>query len=114
MIANENFGLTFSQINYLEHKLEELKDSQRPSEKKFPGKPNERNVEGEYRLRTRPWDNCWFSRKPHIISLTVEQALNQYPNYILWCYKNLSIKWSVHTVKLIENKFSNQFKNPIL
>jgi hypothetical protein len=82
--------------------LLKLKYDQRPCNKSFPSKPNERNTEGETRKRTRPWDQCWFSNKPNIISLTVEQAVNQYPDYILWCYNNLSIKWSVHTIRLIE------------
>ena len=76
-----------------------------PSNKYFPNMPNERELE-EYqkRRRTRPWDNCWFSNKPHIIILTVEEALNKYPDYILWCYKKLKIEWSTHTIKLIEAK----------
>ena len=82
--------------------LLKLKYDQRPSNKSFPSKPNERNTHGETRKRTRPWDQCWFSNKPHIISLTVEQAIVQYPDYILWCYTNLSIKWSTHTIKLLD------------
>jgi hypothetical protein len=84
--------------------LRQLKKSHRPEMKSFDNKPNERNAPWETRKCTRPWDNCWFSNKPYIVGLTVEQALNMYPNYIIWCYKNLNIKWSVHTVRLIESK----------
>ena len=85
--------------------LIKLKQASRPNNKIFNGLPNERDTTWETRQRTRPWDYCWFSNKPHIIVLTVEQALNKYPDYILWCYKKLSIKWSTHTIKLIEAKF---------
>jgi hypothetical protein len=88
---------------YEDYKILKIKESHRPEEKSFAGKLNERNVSGETRKRTRPWDNCWFSNKPHIIILTVEEAYKRYPSYILWCYKNLSIKWSVHTIKMFES-----------
>jgi hypothetical protein len=84
-----------------EKQLYFYKQSHRPENKKVYDKPNDTGNYGT-RRRTRPWDNCWFSNKPHIINLTVEEAICQYPDYILWCYKNLSIKWSVHTIKLIE------------
>ena len=84
-----------------EKQLYFYKQSHRPENKKVYDKPNDTGNYGT-RRRTRPWDNCWFSNKPHIIKLTVEEAICQYPDYILWCYKNLSIKWSVHTIKLIE------------
>jgi hypothetical protein len=80
-----------------------LKQSNRPEKKLFTDMPNERDTVDELRRRTRPWDKCWFSNKPHIISLTVEEAVSQYPAYMLWCYNNLNIKWSVHTVKLFES-----------
>lgn len=84
-----------------------LKKSHRPDYKIFDGMPNERIsviTRDETRRRTRPWDYCWFSNKPHIITLTVEEALNKYPSYILWCYDNLNIKWSTHTIKLFNKK----------
>ena len=86
----------------MNYSIQQLKRSHRPENKDFIGLPNERDTLWETRKRTRPWDNCWFSNKPHIIKLTVEEAICQYPDYILWCYNNLSIKWSVHTIKLIE------------
>jgi hypothetical protein len=94
---------------YSQYKLIELKRSHRPEEKRFYDKPHDT---GEYgtRRRSRPWDNCWFSNKPHIIILTIEEALNKYPDYIMWCYKNLDIKWSVHTVKLIQSKMERKTK----
>jgi hypothetical protein len=86
---------------YSEYKLRQLKNAHRPENKKVYDKPHDT---GEYgtRRRSRPWDNCWFSNKPHIISLTIEEAISKYPDYMKWCYKNLSIKWSVHTVRLFE------------
>lgn len=88
----------------MNYELKLLKHSHRPENKSFPDMPNERKWtwNDETRRRTRPWDQCWFSNKPHIISLTVEQAIVQYPDYILWCYTNLSIKWSTHTIKLLD------------
>jgi hypothetical protein len=88
---------------YNDYKVLELKRHHMPHNKGFWDKPNDTGNYG-IRRRTRPWDNCWFSNKPHIIKLTVEQALNQYPDYILWCYKKLNIEWSTHTIKLIEAK----------
>ena len=95
---------------YNRYKLIQLKRSHRPENKKVYDKPHDT---GEYgtRRRTRPWDNCWFSNKPHIINLTVEDAVRRYPDYMLWCYKNLSIKWSVHTVRLIENTIKRPVYN---
>jgi hypothetical protein len=87
-------------MNYL---IQQLKHSHRPENKDFNGLPNERDTLWETRRRTRPWDNCWFSNKPHIISLTIEQAVRQYPDYMFWCYKNLQIKWSTHTIKLFDS-----------
>lgn len=82
--------------------LMELKTRQRPDDKKFVGKPNERR-DARKRIRTRPWDNCWFSNKPYMIALTIEEAIKVDPRYLLWCYDNLeSIKWSTHTIKLFE------------
>jgi hypothetical protein len=95
----------------MNYQLEQLKQSHRPENKRFDGKLNERAVSYETRKRTRPWDNCWFSNKPHIINLTVEDAVRRYPDYILWCYDNLSIKWSVHTVRLIENRIKRPVYN---
>lgn len=88
----------------MNYALQLLKYSHRPEHKSFPDMPNERvwTWNDEKRRRTRPWDNCWFSNKPEIISLTVEEAVSKHPDYILWCYKNLDIKWSVHTIRLIE------------
>lgn len=80
--------------------LQEYKQHHRPDDKKFVGKPNER--ECRRRVRTRPWDNCWFSNKPEVIMLTVEEAINKHLSYMLWCYANLNIKWSVHTVRLFD------------
>ena len=83
-----------------ERELYYYKKSHRPENKEFCEKPNDTGY--GTRRRTRPWDNCWFSNKPNIISLTVEQAIRQHPNYMLWCYNNLNIKWSVHTIKLLD------------
>jgi hypothetical protein len=77
-----------------------LKEKHRPENKNFYGLPNEREIV-KARQRTRPWDNCWFSNKPHIINLTVEQAIKFYPSYMKWIYQNLSINWSTHTLKLL-------------
>lgn len=96
-----------------EKQLYYYKKSHRPENKDVFNKPNDKGNYGT-RRRTRPWDNCWFSNKPHIIGLTVEQAVSQYPDYILWCYKNLSIKWSTHTVKLIESKIKRPVYNTII
>lgn len=46
-------------------------------------------------------DKCWFSKQPHIIILTVAEAIIKYPNYILWCYKNLNVRWAITTEKTI-------------
>lgn len=79
-----------------------LKKLSIPARNRFPGMPNERKATHETRKLTRPWDSCWFSNKPHIVHLTVEEAINKYPMYMRWCYKNLDIKWSTHTIKLLE------------
>jgi|LakMenEpi03Aug12_release.lakeMendotaPanAssembly.Ray.scaffolds.fasta_scaffold825769_2 hypothetical protein len=94
---------------YSQYKLIELKRSHRPEEKRFYDKPNDTGNYGT-RRRSRPWDNCWFSNKPHIISLTIEEAISKHPDYMLWCYKNLAIKWSTHTVRLIESKIQEKTK----
>jgi len=87
-----------------------LKDSHRPNQKSFYGqKPNE-YYHASRRVRTRPWDNCWFSNKPEIINLTVEEAINKHPKYMLWCYQNLNIKWSTHTIKLFDKIKPKNFK----
>jgi hypothetical protein len=95
--------------------LQLLKRSYRPEHQSFPDKPNERHLTEYYetRRRTRPWDNCWFSNKPHIINLTVKEAVSQYPDYMLWCYKNLEIKWSTHTLKLFKSIEENKAKDNI-
>lgn len=85
---------------YRDYKILELKRSHRPEQKEFNDKPHDTGMYGNKRRRTRPWDNCWFSNKPDVIVLTVEQAIKRYPDYMQWCYKNLHIKWSVHTIKL--------------
>ena len=87
----------------LQEQIQNLKDYHRPINKEFIEKPHERNPDEFNRVCTRPWDNCWFSNKPHIISLTLEEALQKHPDYILWCYNNLTkIKWSVYSIRLIE------------
>lgn len=86
---------------YKQYMIVKLKKANLPDKQQFPGKLNERNVANETRKLTRPWDKCWFSNKRHIIALTVEEAIQQQPQYMLWCYKNLSIKWSQHTIKLL-------------
>lgn len=83
-----------------ERELYYYKKSHRPENKKVYDKPNDTGY--GTRRRTRPWDKCWFSNRYDIIFLTVEQAVRQHPDYMLWCYKNLSIKWSVHTVRLFD------------
>jgi hypothetical protein len=87
---------------YNHYKLLELKRSHRPEAKTFYDKPHDQGMYGNTRRRTRPWDNCWFSNKVDIILLTVEEAVKQHPQYMLWCYNNLGINWSVHTIKLLE------------
>ena len=79
--------------------IQQLKSSHRPEKKEFYDKPHER---GGTRRATRPWDNVWFSNKPHIIVLTVEEAIKQHPQYMLWCYANLQINWSVYTIRLFD------------
>lgn len=89
----------------LQEQIQYLKDCHRPANKEFIEKPHE--MYDATRVCTRPWDNCWFSNKPHIISLTLEQAIQKHPSYILWCYLNLTkIKWSVYSVRLIESTFN--------
>lgn len=88
-------------MTHQERQLYFYKQSHRPENKEVYDKPNDTGNYGT-RRRTRPWDNCWFSNKPHIINLTVEDAIRKHPDYMLWCYNNLNIKWSVHTVRLFE------------
>lgn len=80
--------------------LIEFKEFHKPTNRTFYDKPNEKAC--MKRVRTRPWDFCWFSNKPEIIRLTVEEALISHQSYMLWCYANLNIKWSVHTIKLFD------------
>ena len=63
-----------------------------------------KNDKGNYgtRRRTRPWDKCWFSNKPQLINITVEEACNLYPSYMKWIYRNLNIKWSVYTIEILK------------
>lgn len=79
----------------------QLKESHKPERKDFYGKPHEKL--NYTRRATRPWDNCWFSNKPHVISLTVEQACIDHPSYMKWIYKNLTyINWSVYSIRILE------------
>ena len=80
--------------------IKNLKESNRPENKAFYDKPYDKG--GNRRKATRPWDNCWFSNKPHIIKLTVVDAINGHPQYMLWCYANLKINWSVYTHRLFD------------
>ena len=88
--------------------VQKLKDIHRPYMKTFEGKPHEK--QRGIRRRTRPWDNCWFSNKPHIISLTVEQAIKAHPSYMLWCYANLRINWSVYTIQMFDQIKPKDFR----
>ena len=54
------------------------------------------------RRRTRPWDKCWFSNKPSLINVTVEEACKLEPSYMKWIYRNLHIKWSVYTIEILK------------
>ena len=64
----------------LTEQIQKLKEECRPINNIFPEYPYERDFAD--RVCTRPWDFCWFSNKPHIITLTLEQACQKYPNYI--------------------------------
>ena len=97
------------QINY--YQIQKLKAKHRPEEKEFPSMPNERVVYNETRRRTRPWDNCWFSNKPEYIIHTVEEVFKMNPSYLQWCYNNLSIKWSQHTIKMFQTNPNFKLKN---
>lgn len=88
--------------------IRSLKESNRPESKAFYDKPYDKG--GNTRRATRPWDNVWFSNKPHIINLTVEQAISAYPSYMLWCYANLRINWSVYTRRLFDKIKPKDFK----
>jgi hypothetical protein len=94
---------------YNDYKILELQRSHRPEEKVFYDKPHDT---GYYtRRRTRPWDNCWFSKKPEYIVRTVEDVFKMNPGYLLWCYTNLNIKWSEHTIKLFKTNPNFKLKN---
>jgi hypothetical protein len=88
---------------YKQH-LYKSKKKQRPENKVFDSMPNERDSSYGYKRRcTRPWDNCWFSNKPDVICLTIEQACSYNPSYMKWIYKNLTyIKWSVYSIRILE------------
>jgi hypothetical protein len=51
------------------------------------------------RHRTRLDNKCWFSRKSYIQCLSVEQAIELYPDYMKWIFINTSINWSVHVIR---------------
>jgi hypothetical protein len=79
------------------------KAGSRPERNRYEGKPYERQDTSYKRKATRPWDMCWFSNQPHILSLNVEEAIHRHPQYMRWVYKNLTgIKWSVFTIRLLE------------
>lgn len=97
----QNIILTNHPELYDDYKLLEYKRSHRPEKKRVYDKPYDKGA--NTRRATRPWDLCWFSNKPNIISLTVEEAIKLHPQYMKWVYKNLtSIKWSVFTIRLLE------------
>ena len=96
---------------YNQYMVVKLKRANLPEKQKFPGKLNERNVSNEKRKLTRPWDNCWFSNKPEYITRTVEEVFKLNPSYLLWCYDNLSIKWSEHTIKMFQTNPNFKLKN---
>ena len=77
-----------------------IKYKARPEFQEFDMK----NDRGNYgtRRRTRPWDKCWFSNKPQLINITVEEACNLYPSYMKLIYNNLNIKWSVYSIQIFE------------
>ena len=77
-----------------------MKFAHLPCNKTFYDKPHDTGM--FTRRRTRPWDNCWFSNKPEIIVLTVEQAVKKHPQYMKWIYSNLSINWSVYSIQMLE------------
>lgn len=54
------------------------------------------------RNRTMLSHQCWFSNKPHIQALTVEQCIKKHPSYMLWVYEHLSINWSVYVIEQLE------------
>ena len=92
------------------YQIQKLKAIHRPEQKEFPSMPNERIVYNETRRRTRPWDNCWFSKKPEYIVRTVEEVFKMNPGYLLWCYEKLNIKWSTHTIKLFQTNKNFKLK----
>ena len=95
------------------YQIQKLKANNRPEQKEFPSMPNERYSANLYenRRRTRPWDNCWFSNKPEYIIRTVEDVFKMNPGYVLWCYNNLYIKWSQHTIKMLQTNPNFKLKN---
>jgi hypothetical protein len=97
----ENWDLTEEQKKNLQKNL-------RPENKIFTdytNKPYDSPSPFRTRRSTRPWDNVWFSRKPYIMILTVEEAIEKYPKDMIWYFNNLlHIKWSVFTVRLVKEK----------
>jgi hypothetical protein len=92
---------TLEDYKNLVNQIKTTKVKARPERNRYEGK-YERKDSLWRRERTRPWDKCWFSNKPHIINLTVEEAANRYPDYMKWVYRNLrGIKWSVFTERLL-------------
>ena len=88
-------------LNDYTYNISQLKESHKPERKDFYGKPHEKF--NYTRRATRPWDNCWFSNKLDVISLTVEQACIAHPSYMKWIYKNLTyINWSVYSIRILE------------
>jgi len=88
-------------LNDYTNNISQLKESHKPERKDFYGKPHEKF--NYTRRATRPWDNCWFSNKLDVISLTVEQACIAHPSYMKWIYKNLTyINWSVYSIRILE------------
>ena len=95
---------------YKDYKILELQRSHRPELKDFYDKPHDTGMYGNTRRRTRPWDNCWFSKKPEYIVRTVEEVFKMNPGYLLWCYDKLNIKWSTHTIKLFQTNKNFKLK----
>jgi hypothetical protein len=80
--------------------IKRLKHRARPEFQYFEMK-NDYSTNGT-RRRTRPWDKCWFSNKPSLINVTVEEACTLQPSYMKWVYCNLNIKWSVYTIEILK------------
>lgn len=60
---------------------------------------------------TRLTDKCWFSKKPHINELTVQEAIIKYPNYMLWCRLNLRVRWAFKTREVLDKLCFEDNKN---